>query len=341
MSVFEASRTYVIAEAGVNHNGKLDWAHRLIDVAAKAGADAVKFQTFRTESIAAASAEMADYQKANTGSETSQAEMLKALELSFDQFAALADHAKDAGIDFLSTAFDLESLGFLDRLGVRLLKIPSGEITNPDLVGAVGRAGRPVVMSTGMADLGEVERALGWLREAGAGEICLLHCVSDYPADPADANLAAMDTMRAAFGLPVGWSDHTLGDAISIAAVARGARVIEKHFTLDTALPGPDHKASLDPEALTRMVAAIRAVEAAIGDGVKRPTAAELKVAAVARRSIVARRALAAGERIGPTDLVYLRPGTGIPPADAHYVVGRTAARAIPAGTVLALADLV
>lgn len=336
----ETARTFVIAEAGVNHNGDMELARRLIDVAAEAGADAVKFQTFSADSIVAASAPMADYQKSNTGNDGSQKDMLARLELPLEAFAELAEHARGRSIEYMSTAFDTGSLAHLLTLGVRRLKIPSGEITNPELVKATGAAGLPVIMSSGMATLGEIEQALGWLEESGAREISLLHCVSDYPADPADANLAAMDTMRAAFGLPVGWSDHTLGDTVTIAAVARGARIVEKHFTLDTELPGPDHKASLDPEALKRMVENIRIAEAAIGSGRKQPTEAERKVALVARRSIATRRDIAEGAVIDADDLAFLRPGSGIPPADAAYIVGRRAAYALPAGTLITFADL-
>lgn len=336
----EPGRTFIIAEAGVNHNGDLDLAKRLVDVAAEAGADAVKFQTFNVDAIVAAEAQMADYQKANTGEDGSQKDMLASLELPLEAFDMLAAHAEARGIEFMSTAFDPGSLAHLLTLGVKRLKIPSGEITNPELVKAIGAAGLPVIMSSGMATLGEIEQALGWLEESGAGEIALLHCVSDYPADPADANLAAMDTMRAAFGLPVGWSDHTLGDIVTIAAVARGASIVEKHFTLDTALPGPDHKASLNPEALKRMVANIRMTEAAIGTGRKQPTEAERKVARVARRSIATRRRIDAGEIIAAGDLAFLRPGTGIPPAETDRVAGRRAARTLPAGTLITFADL-
>ncbi|MBO6562248.1 MAG: N-acetylneuraminate synthase [Nisaea sp.] len=336
----DGRRTFVIAEAGVNHNGDLALARQLVEIAADAGADAVKFQTFSAGGLVAANAPMADYQKANTGSDRSQLDMLAELELSLKAFAELSELSAARGIEFMSTAFDPESLAHLLSLDVRRLKIPSGEITNPELVRAVGAAGLPVIMSTGMADLEEVRQALSWLEESGAAEISLLHCVSDYPADPADANLAAMDTLREAFGLPVGWSDHTLGDTVTIAAVARGACIIEKHFTIDTSLPGPDHKASLDPAALKRMVENIRITESAIGSGLKQPTAAERKVALVARRSVASRREIAAGAEIAMEDLAFLRPGTGIPPAKAETIVGRRAAHTIPAGTIIELSDL-
>ena len=336
--MFDAG-TYVIAEAGVNHNGSIDLAHRMIDEAAGSRADAIKFQTFRHEDVVSAATPLAAYQAANTGSDGDQAAMLSALELTHDDFAALARHCARAGIDFLSTAFDTASARFLAGLGMKYIKSPSGEITNPELLRSYGSFGRPVILSTGMATLGEVEQGIAWVREGGATDIVVLHCVSDYPAAPSDANLAAMDSLRAAFGLPVGWSDHTLGDAVTLAAVARGACVIEKHFTLDTAMPGPDHKASLDVPGLAAMIARIRIVEAAIGDGRKGPTRAELGVRAVARRSVVARRDIAPGAVITAGDLVFLRPGTGIAPAHAELIAGRRATRAIAGGALLDWGD--
>ena len=332
--------TYVIAEAGVNHNGSVEQARRLIDVAAEAGADAVKFQTFRAATLVSAATPMADYQKRNTGSSSSMADMLRDLELSFDDFAALSAYCREVGIEFLSTPFDVESADVLHRLGMRAFKLASGEITNPQLIRHVGRFDRPVILSTGMANLGEVERALGWLEDSGTGEIAILHCVSDYPTAPSDVNLRAMDTLAAAFGHVTGWSDHCVGDTVAIAAVARGARIIEKHFTLDKALPGPDHKASLEPAELAQMIERIRVVEQALGDGRKGPTPAERNVKAVARRSIAAIRDIAAGERITPDDLGFLRPATGLPPDLLEMVVGRTARIAIPGGSLLTLEQI-
>ena len=340
MTIFATDRTYVIAEAGVNHNGRMDLAIQLVDVAAAAGADAVKFQTFKLASVVSPDTPLAEYQKANTGQSGSMQDMLKELELSYDQFEALAVHARKAGITFLSTAFDVESADFLARLGVPLFKLPSGELTNPALVRAVGRYNRPTIVSTGMADMGEIEQALGWLAAENCRDIALLHCVSDYPADPADANLAAMDTMRNAFGLPVGWSDHTLGDTVTIAAVARGARIVEKHFTLDVNLPGPDHRASLDPAALKRMMENIRIAESAIGTGRKVPSAREREVAKVARRSVAAARPIPAGREITAEDITFLRPGTGIAPADAHLVLGRKLKHPLDRGALIAAGDL-
>jgi len=340
MSIFADGRVYVIAEAGVNHNGRMDLAVQLIDVAAAAGADAVKFQTFKLASVVSPETPMADYQKVNTGQSGSMQDMLKDLELSYDQFEALAAHARKTGITFLSTAFDVESTDFLARLGVPLFKLPSGELTNPALVRAVGRYNKPTIVSTGMADLGDIEQALGWLAEEKCQDVALLHCISDYPANPADANLAAMDTMCAAFGLPVGWSDHTLGDTVTIAAVARGARIVEKHFTLDVNLPGPDHRASLDPAALKRMVENIRITESAIGNGRKTPSAREREVAKVARRSIAAARPIEAGCEIVAEDIAFLRPGTGIAPADVNLVLGRKLKRPLDRGALIVLTDL-
>jgi N-acetylneuraminate synthase/N,N'-diacetyllegionaminate synthase len=332
--------TYVIAEAGVNHNGSVEQARRLIDVAAEAGADAVKFQTFRASTLVSAATPMADYQQRNTGTSTSMEAMLRALELSFNDFAALAEYCRQVGIEFLSTPFDVESADFLHHLGMRAFKLASGEITNPQLIRHIGSFGRPVILSTGMADLGEIERAIGWLEDSGTSDIAILHCVSDYPTAPADVNLRAMDTIAAAFGYPVGWSDHCLGDTVSIAAVARGARIIEKHFTLDKSLPGPDHKASLEPGELAQMVERIHVVQQALGSGRKGPTMAERNVKAVARRSIAALCDIAAGERITRAQLGFLRPGTGLAPELVEMVVGRTARTTIPGGTLLTLAQI-
>lgn len=339
MSSFAGKPAYIIAEAGVNHNGSMEMARRLIDVAVEAGADAVKFQTFKIASVVSAHTPMAEYQAENTGGKGTMAEMLVGLDLSFQDFAELAAYAGQKGIDFLSTGFDVESIEFLATLGMKYFKIPSGEVTNPELVRLMGRQGRPIIMSSGMATLGDIEQAIGWLNEEGAEDIVLLHCVSDYPADPKDANLAAMDTMAKAFCLPVGWSDHTLGDTVTIAAVARGACVIEKHFTLDTSLPGPDHKASLDPAGLKRMVENIRITESAIGTGRKKPTAREVKVAEVARRSIVARRDMPAGAVLSREDVVFLRPGSGIAPIHLDFLLGRTLRTPIKEGHLLSTAD--
>ncbi|WP_122465405.1 N-acetylneuraminate synthase [Brevundimonas lutea] len=333
------SDVFIIAEAGVNHNGDMDLARRLIDVAAEAGADAVKFQTFTSASLMSDAAPMAEYQKAGAEAD-SAVEMIRALELGHDQFAELARHCEQRGILFLSTAFDIDSARFLHGLGMRRFKIPSGEITNAPLIRRIARMADQVIVSTGMATLADVEAAVGWIEAEGVEDIVILHCVSNYPAPPEAANLRAMDTLRAAFGHPVGWSDHTLGDAVTLAAVARGATVIEKHFTLDTALPGPDHAMSLNPDELRAMVARIRDVEASLGSGRKAPTEAERETAVVARRSLFARVAIAAGQTVTEEELIALRPGDGLSPARLDDIVGRPAARDIAAGAKLGWNDL-
>jgi N-acetylneuraminate synthase len=323
------SRTFVIAEAGVNHNGDPTLARALVDVAVAAGADAVKFQTFTVNRLLTRRAAKAEYQQRATGSEQSQYEMLARLELSPADHEMLFAHCADVGIEFMSTPFDPESARYLKRLGVRRLKISSGDVTNLPMLEVVGALGLPVVLSTGMADMAEVEAAVTTLRGAGATDLAILQCVSNYPADPALTNLRVMDAFARAFGAPVGLSDHSTGLAMSIAAVARGAAYIEKHFTLDRSLPGPDHQASLLPDELRALVAAIRDVEAALGDGVKRPAPSELPVREVARKSLVAARDLPGGAILTREDLDVLRPGTGLSPAALPAVLGRRTARAI------------
>jgi N-acetylneuraminate synthase/N,N'-diacetyllegionaminate synthase len=331
---------FIVAEAGVNHNGDPELARRLIDAAALAGADAVKFQTFKAECVTSAEAPKAAYQRATTGESGSQLQMLRMLELSVAAHRELAAHALKRGLVFLSTPFDEGSVELLDDLGVPAFKVASGELTNLRFLAAVARRGKPVILSTGMAYLGEVETAVHAIREAGNESIVLLHCVSTYPAEPSDANLAAMATMADAFGLPVGFSDHTAGIEVSLAAAALGAAVIEKHFTLDRTLAGPDHRASLEPDALAAMVRGIRTVEAARGTGDKRPVASEADTRRVARRSLHLRRAAGPGEALTDDMLVALRPGLGIPPSEWDAVVGRRLRRAAPAGTRLAWDDL-
>ncbi|HJN60564.1 MAG TPA: N-acetylneuraminate synthase [Alphaproteobacteria bacterium] len=340
---------FVIAEAGVNHNGSLDIARELIDVAAKSGADAVKFQTFKADKVAVATAPKADYQVTSTGGADSQLEMIRKLELGEDAFVALAEHARAAGIEFLSTPFDAESAAFLSqRLGVARMKIPSGEITNAPLLLAIAGLRRPMILSTGMSTLDEIEAALGVLAFAlaGAGQpspaafaeayaasdlsdmVTLLHCTTEYPAPFAEVNLHAMDTMARHFGLAVGYSDHTSGIAVALAAAARGAVCVEKHFTLDRALPGPDHAASLEPGELADMAAGIRAVEAALGSPEKVPAPSESKNLAIARRSLVAARDIAAGDVISADALTAKRPGSGLSPMLYWDVLGSRAKRA-------------
>lgn len=331
---------FVIAEAGVNHNGSLDLARRLVDVAAQSGADAIKFQTFRAERLVSPAAPKADYQLQTTDAEESQFAMLHRLELSAEAHHELMAYARAQNILFISTPFDEESADLLEDLGVGAFKIPSGEITNLPFLEHVARKGRPMIVSTGMATLGEVETAVDAIERAGNDAIVLLHCVSNYPAAPEDVNLRAMHTMQVAFGLPVGYSDHTTGAEVALAAVALGACALEKHFTLDRSLPGPDHRASLEPDELRALLHGVRRVEAALGSGRKQPAASEQNTAAVARKSLVAARALSAGERLGAADIAIRRPGSGLPPAMLPYITGRTLRVALAAGELISLEAL-
>jgi len=313
----------IIAEAGVNHNGQPALAHALIDAAAAAKADAVKFQTFRADRLAVTSAPKAAYQKRNGPAGESQLEMLRRLELPDDVVRELVVHCRAKGILFLSSPFDEENADFLDALGMAAFKVPSGELTNSPFLRHLAEKGKPLIVSTGMADMSEVEDAVGVIRAAAAPPFALLHCVSNYPADPADCNLHAIGALERAFGVPAGWSDHTTGIDIAVAAVALGAAILEKHFTTDRALPGPDHRASLEPGELADMVRAVRRVESALGTGIKRPAANEADTASVARKSLVAVRDLAAGTVISATDLAARRPGTGLPPSRRGEFLGR------------------
>lgn len=320
-------KVYIIAEAGDNHNGDFNTALKLVDVAKRAGADCVKFQTFVTEEIISKYAEMAEYQKKNTGKEESQFEMVKRLELSFDEFRKIKEYCDRVGIQFLSTPFDLKSVDFLNELGVPFFKIPSGEITNYPYLIKIAHTGKPVVMSTGMCEPDEILAAINVLEKNGSGEIALLHCNTEYPTPLKDVNLYAMRTMKKMFGKKVGYSDHTKGIEVPVAAVALGACVIEKHFTLDKNMPGPDHKASLEPDELGRMVKNIRNIEIALGDGVKRVSESERKNIAIARKSIVARRNIQEGEILTEENLAVKRPGTGINPMQWMEVLGTRAVR--------------
>lgn len=320
-------KVYIIAEAGDNHNGDFNTALKLVDVAKRAGADCVKFQTFVTEEIISKYAEMAEYQKKNTGKEESQFEMVKRLELSFDEFRKIKEYCDRVGIQFLSTPFDLKSVDFLNELGVPFFKIPSGEITNYPYLIKIAHTGKPVVMSTGMCEPDEILAAINVLEKNGSGEITLLHCNTEYPTPLKDVNLYAMRTMKKMFGKKVGYSDHTKGIEVPVAAVALGACVIEKHFTLDKNMPGPDHKASLEPDELGRMVKNIRNIEIALGDGVKRVSESERKNIATARKSIVARRNIQEGEILTEENLAVKRPGTGINPMQWMEVLGTRAVR--------------
>ncbi|MEW6172102.1 MAG: N-acetylneuraminate synthase [Bacillota bacterium] len=332
-----SERVLVIAEAGVNHNGSVDVAKKLVDAALKAGADAVKFQTFVPEEVAAKSAEIAGYQRANMpASRETQLEMIKRFTLSYEDFRCLKAYCDQTGIMFLSTPFDKFSVDFLDDLGVPVFKVASGELVYHPFLRYVAAKGRPMILSTGMATLGEIEEALAVVRAACRSvEITLLHCTSDYPALFEDVNLKAIDTLRQAFGIPVGYSDHTPGIEVPVAAVALGACIIEKHFTLDRNMEGPDHRASLEPEELAAMIRAIRNVEKALGDGHKRPTSRELETMKVARRSLIAACDITAGEIVSADKLAIKRPGTGIPPKMLEIVVGRRARVDIPADTVI------
>jgi len=326
---------FIIAEAGVNHGGDVALARRLIDAAIGAGADAVKFQTFNAERLLTRTAPKARYQVQTTGSEESQYEMVRRLELPAEAHRQLMEYAARRGITFLSSLFEEASADLLETLGVPAFKIPSGELTNLPLLRHVAHKGQPMIVSTGMATLSEVATALQAIREVGHQQVVLLHCVSDYPAEPADVNLRAMATLAQRFDVPVGLSDHTLGIEVALAAVALGACVIEKHLTLNRALPGPDHRASLEPEEFQRLVRGIRTVEAALGDGRKAPTVAEQAVAAVARKSLVAARDLRAGSVLTEELIAIKRPGTGLPPALRGQLIGRKVKVDLPADAVL------
>lgn len=322
-------KTLIIAEAGVNHNGDLALAKQLIDAAANAGADLVKFQTFSAELLATAYAPKADYQNQTTDQKQSQFAMLRQLELTADMHEQLIVHCAKQGIGFLSTGFDIQSVDYLASLGAERFKIPSGEITNLPYLRHIGRFGKPLIFSTGMATLGEIELALDALETPDTlrSHITVLHCNTEYPTPVQDVNLRAMISIRDAFGVAVGYSDHTLGIEVPIAAVALGATVIEKHLTLDRSLPGPDHKASLEPDEFAAMVRAIRNIEQAMGDGIKRPSPSEVKNKSIARKSLVAAKPIKAGDRFTPENLTAKRPGTGVSPMRWDEVIGRAAMR--------------
>jgi N-acetylneuraminate synthase len=331
---------FIIAEAGVNHNGELDLACKLIDAAHTAGADAVKFQTFRAEKLITKSAPKADYQRMTTDTDESQYEMLRRLELSAEAHQALIEYCQRAGLLFLSTPFDEESADLLDRLGVAAFKIPSGEITNLPFLEHVARKRKPVLLSTGMSDMSEVKTAVRRIRAQGNNDIVALQCVSNYPANPADVNLRAMATMVSACDVMAGYSDHTLGNEASLAAVALGACVIEKHFTLERKLPGPDHKASLEPDELKALVRSIRIVEATLGNGMKKPAPSEENTRQVARKSLVSACDLVAGTRLKKEMIAIKRPGTGLAPALRDTLVGRTLNTDVAAGCLFTLGML-
>ncbi len=320
-------KVYIIAEAGVNHNGSLSLAKQMVLEAKRAGADAVKFQTFTAENVVTKEAPKAQYQKETTASSETQYQMLKKLELSYDVHCQLKELCDSAEIDFLSTPFDLDSIELLEKLGITRYKIPSGEITNYPYLVRVAKTHKPVILSTGMCTMEEVAAAVEVLKKNGTAEITLLHCNTQYPTPVHDVNLRAMCTLNDKFGLPVGYSDHTLGIEIPVAAAAMGARILEKHFTLDRRMEGPDQKASLEPEELSKMVKAIRNVELAMGDGIKRPTVSEASNIVIARKSIVALRRIRKGEVFSEENLTTKRPGSGISPMQWEKILGTEAIR--------------
>ena len=326
---------FVIAEAGVNHNGVLERALGLVDIAAEAGADAVKFQTFSAERLTTRSAPKAAYQFDSTNGSESHFDMLRRLELSEADHRVLARHCAARNILFLSTPFDDGAADMLERLGVAAFKVSSGDLTNLAFLRYVSEKGKPLIVSTGMATLGEVELAVGAIAGAGGVPYALLHCVSGYPAPPSSVNLRAMATLRRAFRVPVGFSDHTEGLEIAFGSVALGACILEKHFTTDRDLPGPDHRASLEPGELKDLVRGIRAIESSLGDGRKIPADAEGTMAAVARRSLVAARRVEPGAKLTSADVTVKRPGTGLAPALAEHVIGREARVAIDEGALI------
>lgn len=362
MKQSDPEKVYIIAEAGVNHNGQRDLAFALVDVAAEAGADAVKFQTFDAQKLASKSAPKAAYQKQSTDAAESQLAMLKKLELPREWHYELQAYSQEKGIEFLSTAFDTDSLAFLVELGMTVFKIPSGELTNGPLLWQFARTQKPLIISTGMATLSEVEQGLaivahalnadtepadmdevwrGWskadYRNSLRGHVTLLHCTSQYPTPFNEVNLRGMDTLASAFGLEVGYSDHTEGILIPVAAVARGAKVIEKHFTLDRTLSGPDHKASLEPSELNQMVSNIRALQLVFGDGSKTPQISEWDTRQAARQQVVAAREILAGTVLTRLDLTTARSGRGLPPSALWGLIGQPASRSFAAGEVISL----
>ncbi len=319
-------KTLIIAEAGVNHNGSFELAKQLVDQAKEAGADFVKFQTANLDALVSKHAEMADYQKENTGQKISQKDMLSKLLLPYEDFIKLSEYCQKVGIEFLSTPFDIESICFLKDL-VPFWKVPSGEVTNYPYLAEIARTTMPVILSTGMCELSEIDEAVELLKENGTTELMLLHCNTQYPTPYEDVNLYAMETLKNRYGVKVGYSDHTQGIEVPIAAIALGATVIEKHFTLDHTLPGPDHKASLEPQELKKMVKSIRNIESALGSSEKKVSPSERSNIAVARKSIVASRLIKKGEILNSDNLTTKRPGTGISPMKWNQIIGTRAVR--------------
>lgn len=333
----ENNSTFIIAEAGVNHNGSFELAKKLVDKAVWAGADCIKFQTFNSKNLVSKNAQKAEYQKKTTDSSESQLDMLKKLELSKEEFVELRDYCNQKEIMFLSTPFDLESIDFLASIGVKTWKVPSGEITNYPFLRAIGKRKESVIMSTGMCTLDEVRDAIEVLETFGTSDITLLHCTTEYPAPYDSVNLKAMLTLQNEFGFNVGYSDHTNGIEVPVAAVAMGASVIEKHFTLDKNMEGPDHKASLEPDELKQMVQSIRNVELALGDGIKKPSEAEKKNIAIARKSIVAACDIKKGEVFTSSNLLSKRPGNGVSPMLWDKIIGTKAVRDFAADELIEL----
>jgi len=327
-------KCFIIAEAGVNHNGEVNKAFELIDAALEAKVDAVKFQTFQADALVNKSAQMAEYQMNNLGYSDSQHQMLKKLELPISVLYELKEYAEKKGLLWFSTAFDTQSINFLQEMNIAVWKIPSGEITNLPYLQKIAKIDKPIILSTGMANLSEIEAALQVFLDAGRmrEEICILHCNTEYPTPWHDVNLRAMPVLGSTFGTEFGYSDHTNGIEVPIAAVAMGAKVIEKHFTLDKSLPGPDHKASLEPQELKSMVDSIRNIEKALGGTVKQPSPSELKNKSIARKSIVASGDIKVGDTITEALMATMRPGDGISPMHWHEVIGTTASRDYVAG---------
>lgn len=319
------NKVFIIAEAGVNHNGNIELAKKLIDVACEAGADAIKFQTFQTEKLVTKKARKADYQQANTGSSESQFEMIKKLELDLTAHKTLIEYCKMRNIIFLSTPFDIGSIQMLDELGIPIFKVPSGEITNLPYLRKIAQLGKPIICSTGMSTMQEIMACMEVLKKEGNNQVTVLHCNTEYPTPMEDVNLKAMRTLHEKLGVEVGYSDHTLGIEVAIAAVALGAKVIEKHITLDRNMEGPDHKASLEPHELSAMISAIRNIEKALGNSEKVPSASEVKNKPIARKSIVAACPIQKGELLTEENLTVKRPGLGISPMKWDDVIGKYA----------------
>ncbi len=332
---------YVIAEAGVNHNGSVENAFKMIDCAKECGCDCIKFQTFKADALVTSNAPKADYQMRNTNGSNNQFAMLKSLELNDREFEELKAHCDEIGIEFMSTPFDIESVDVLEKIGVTRYKISSGDINNKQLLQYVAKTGKSMVVSTGMSTIEEVRKAVDWIEQVGNHQITLLHCTSNYPTSYDEVNMKAMQTLQQKFGYPIGYSDHTKGDLASIVAVAMGATVIEKHFTLDKNMEGPDHKASLNVEELKEMVDDIRAVETIMGNGVKQPMKSELNTRSVARKSVVLAHNIQKGEILKKEDLVLKRPGNGLAPEYLDELIGKVLVRNMRAEEMITWKDVV